>query len=96
MDKHKEILRYQNARLSQRQTAEVLGVSRNTVSKVIHAAKAIGLDWEKARSLTEQELEEKLFPKSQQETFQVMPDYEQLTQELRKSGVTKNYFWENI
>lgn len=94
MDKCKEILRYHHAQLSQRQTAEILGVSRNTVAKVLNASKVSGLEWENIRSLTERELEEKLFPKTKQEVFQIMPDYETLLGELTKRGVTRKLLWE--
>lgn len=94
MDKCKEILRYQQVKLSQRQTAEILGISRNTVAKVLNASKAAGLKWENIRLLTERELEEKLFPKNKQEGFQVMPNYEDLVAELAKPGVTRKLLWE--
>ena len=95
MDKYKEILRYQHAQLSQRQIATILGVSRNTVSKVINAAKATRTEWEDIRGLTEQEITSRLFPKqTKEEAFQSKPDYDELTKELRKPGVTKKLLWE--
>lgn len=94
MEKYKEILRYDKARLSQRQIADVLQVSRNTVSKTLVAAKAAGLVWDDVRELTELEVQERLFPHVPSEEFHFKPDYEQLCNELRKPGVTKKLLWE--
>lgn len=49
--------------------AEILGISRNTVAKVLNTSKAVGLKWENIRLLTERELEEKLFPKKTKKVF---------------------------
>lgn len=63
METYKQILRYQNAGLSQRETAKILSISRNTVAKVIHATIASDVDWEDIRESTEEEIKEILFPK---------------------------------
>lgn len=94
MEKYKEILRYHKANLAQRQIADLLKVSRNTVSKVIVAAKATSLGWDDVRELSEAELKNRLFPKPESEAFHQKPDYEQLETELRKPGVTKKLLWE--
>lgn len=94
MDKYKEILRYHKAQLSQRQIATTVGVSRNTVSKVITATKAAGKSWVDIKNLTEAEVSELLFPKTLAEEFQLKPDYEVLAKELVKPGVTKKLLWE--
>lgn len=52
MEKYKEILRYQKAGLSQRQTASVMGISRNTVAKVIQEASARQVTWEQVKTQT--------------------------------------------
>ena len=62
MSNYKQILRYENAGISQRDIAKLLAVSRNTVSKVVNARKAIPLDWNQVSQLNEAELKEKLFP----------------------------------
>lgn len=94
MEKYKEILRYQKAGLSQRQTASVMGVSRNTVSKVIREAKVRHVDWEQVKTKSESEIKALLFPQPEKMDFQLKPDYETLSQELRKPGVTKKLLWE--
>ena len=62
MEKYKDILRYHFVGLSQRQTADIVGVSRNTVSKVVNAAKVARVEWEGLALKTEQEIHELLFP----------------------------------
>lgn len=94
MDKYKEILRYHHAKLSQRQIASVMGISRNTVAKAINALTAAGIGWQEVKPLTEAELLTRIFPKVDEATFQVQPDFEDLTTELRKPGVTKKLLWE--
>lgn len=94
METYKQILRYQNAGLSQRETAKILSISRNTVAKVIHAAIASDVDWEDIRERTEEEIKEKLFPKVSEKEFYQQPDFEVLAIELRKPSVTKKLLWE--
>lgn len=94
MDKYKEILRYHHAQLSQRQIASVMGVSRNTVAKAINALTAAGISWSEVKPLTEAELLGQLFPKTNESTFQVKPDFGDLATELHKPGVTKKLLWE--
>ena len=93
-EKYKEIMRYHKANLSQRQIADVLKVSRNTVSKVLAAARAEDLIWDDVREMTELELTQRLFPKPVMEEFHFKPDFDSLSYELRKSGVTKKLLWE--
>lgn len=94
METYKQILRYQNAGLSQRETAKILSISRNTVAKVIHAAIASDVDWEDIRERTEEEIKEKLFPKVSEKEFYQQPDFEVRAIELRKPSVTKKLLWE--
>lgn len=94
MEKYKDILRYHFVGLSQRQTADIVGVSRNTVSKVINAAKVAQVEWDGLALKTEEEINELLFPKLTGQAFYVMPDFESLVPELRRKGVTKKLLWE--
>lgn len=88
MEKYKEILRYQKAGLSQRQTASVMGISRNTVAKVIQEASARQVTCAQVKTQTETEIKELLFLQTESTDFQRKPDFESLSQELRKPGVT--------
>lgn len=94
METYKQILRYQNAGLSQRETAKVMNISRNTVAKVIHGAIAADVHWEDIRECTEGEIKEKLFPSPSANAFYAQADFEALSLELKKPGVTKKLLWE--
>ena len=61
MKKYKEILRYHNAGLSQRQIAEILGVSRGTVVRAVDGFKALAIPREEVIKLNEKDLEDLLF-----------------------------------
>lgn len=89
--KYKEILRYFDNGFSQRQIADLTNVSRGTVIKTIDAFKALNIPWEEVRFLSDQELEEVLFRKSDtsSDSLYLEPDYESLSHELMKKGVTK-------
>lgn len=94
--KYKEILRYFNNGFSQRQIASLTNVSRGTVIKTIDAFKALNIPWKEVRLLNDEELSEVLFPKAnaQSNSLYLEPDYESLSHELMKKGVTKKLLWE--
>ena len=92
--KYKEILRYHSNGFSQRQIASLTGVSRGTVIKVIDAFKCANISWEEVRSFTDTELEERLFKKDKEPSIYLEPDYEALSRELNRKGVTKKLLWE--
>ena len=94
MKKYKEILRYHSNGFSQRQITSLTGVSRGTVIKVIDAFKCANVSWEEVRSLTDTELEERLFKKDKEPSIYLEPDYEALAKELNHKGVTKKLLWE--
>ena len=62
MSKEKQILQCYASGFSQRRTADTLGVSRNTVSAVIAAAKRQHISTQAAELMDEPELILKLFP----------------------------------
>lgn len=96
--KYKEILRYFNNGFSQRQIASLTNVSRGTVIKTIDAFKALNIPWKEVRLLNDEELSEVLFPKAnaQSNSLYLEPDYESLSHELMKKGVTKNFFGKSM
>ena len=82
--------------LSQREILKVTGISRPTISRVLTAFSAKGLKWEEVRELSEEELSIKLFEKTDGNAQPVYeyPDYEALSKELVKPGVTKKLLWQ--
>lgn len=69
----KDILRLDGSELSGRAVAAPLGVSRNSVSAVLAAAKREGFGREDARPLSDREVYDRLFPERAHEAT-VYPD----------------------
>ena len=94
MTKYREILRLLSLELSQRDIATSLGVSRNTVTKVRDRAKELSLTWPLDESLTDAELEQRMFPKDlSPKSTKRMPDFDYIRKELLKNGVNKKLLW---
>ncbi|MFY9411335.1 MAG: IS21 family transposase [Dethiobacteria bacterium] len=95
MHKIKEMIRLKDAGLSNRQIASSCAVSPSTVSEVIHRAEEMGLNWNAAEGLDEEELEKTLYPeRSQLKGTLPEPDVEYIHRELRRKGVTLALLWE--
>lgn len=93
MTQYREILRLYQHGISQRSIALTCKCSRNTVSAVLKRAKAASLQWP-LESKTDTELEALLFPEKQkQESTRRAPDYEKVSQELNRNGVTLKLLW---
>ena len=85
----KDILRLDGSGLSGRAIAASLGVSRNSVTAVLAAAKREGFGWEDARPLSDREVYDRLFPERAHEaTVYPDPDWERIHRELARDGVT--------
>ena len=93
MSKEKQILQLLADGYSQRRTADTLGVSRNTVSSVITAAKRHCITSRDASSMNEPDLILKLFPEKAYQPVQLRPDFEMIHKELLRSGVTLSLLW---
>ena len=77
------------AGLSGRRIAATQGVSRNSVSEVLAAAREAGIDWRKAEAMTDAEVYERLFPgRVLPEPVYPDPDWERVHRELARVGVT--------
>jgi len=91
---YREILRLQDLKHSQRSIALETQSSRNTVAAVLIAAKAAGISWPLDDDVTNQELQELLFPgKYALASPYTIPDYEWIHRELAKTGVTLTLLW---
>ena len=95
MTKYREILRLAALGFSMRNIALSCSVSRNTVSKVLAAAKEKSVAWPLDDSQTDKVLETLLFPKdkSKEGTDRPLPDYEYIRKELLRNGVSKKLLW---
>ena len=94
MKKYKEILRYYNLGFSQRDIAQILGISRSPVSRVEDTFDALNLTWDEIKGLSDKEIDELLFPKNESISFYFEPDFSEIIKELSTKGVTKKLLWE--
>ena len=83
------------ARLSLRECARVLGISKTTVGAIVSMARVAGVDWPVAQSLTDEELEARVYrPAVPRSSRHLEPDFAYINQELRRPGVTLQLLWE--
>ena len=99
MRKVKEVLRLKyDCGISEREIARSCQVSRSTVADYLMKAKAAGLGWPEVASLTEGQLNERLFPIQRPPTpvNRPEPDYKYIYDELRryrKFNLTLSQLW---
>jgi len=95
MRKLREILRLKyEVRLSDRQAAESCGISRRTISQYWDLAQKSGMDWSKARELTDTELEQELFQHRPATGKKIQPDWNYIYRELKRPHVTLQLLWQ--
>lgn len=96
MRKIKEVLRLHYAcALSNKRVAKSLGISPATVHEYLTRFKATKLSWPLGDTITEDELERRLFPTHAQRTGAIpQPDWAEVHQELKKKGVTLALLWQ--
>ena len=83
------------AGLSYAQIARAVGLGKGTVGKFILLARAAGVDWAVAQTLSDEELEARLYrPAVPRSSRQLEPDYAWIHQELKRPGVTLQLLWE--
>ena len=81
--------------LSTRQVAAALSISKTTVSEIALYARTAGIDWPAASTLSDDELQARLYPPPRPRSTQRRePDYAALHQELKRPGVTLQLLWE--
>ena len=91
MRKIKEVLRLHfDSGLSQRAISRCMGTSRTTIGGYLDRAEEAGLGWPLPEFLTDQELEQKLFPSalSFSSADCLVPDWPKIQEELQRKGVT--------
>ena len=90
-------LRYQCG-LSRRQVARSVKASRSTVADYLYRAERAGLGWPLPEDLTDQELEQRLFPPQATPlaSARPLPDFDYIYQELKahkKFNLTLDLLW---
>jgi hypothetical protein len=90
MRRIRETLRlHLQAGLSYGEVGRALKIANSSAGKYVSLARAAGVDWELAQTLTEDELESRLFrPAVPRSSHQLAPDFAHVHQELKRSGVT--------
>lgn len=97
MRKIREVLRLSwCARLSSSVVAQSCGMGRTTVREYLQRAERAGLCWSQAEEMTDEALEERLFPcvnlpEGQQRP---LPDWAEVHKQYRRKGVTLLLLWE--
>jgi transposase len=83
------------AGLSHSQTGRALGIPKATVGKFARLARAAGVDWAIAQTLSDAQLEARLYrPAVPRAARHLEPDYAHIHQELKRPGVTLQLLWE--
>ena len=83
------------ARLSFSEVGRSLKISKSAAAKYASMARAANVDWEIAQTLTDQELEARLYrPALPRSSHQLAPDFATVHQELKRAGVTLQLLWE--
>jgi transposase len=97
MRKIKDLLRLKfQQRLSHRQIAASLGISVGSVHEYLQRAHDAEVTWPQAETISESELEKRLFPSARllpQEDLP-LPDWASVKRELARKGVTLLLLWE--
>ena len=96
MRRIRETLRlHLQAGLSYNEVCGALKISKSVVGKYVLLARVAGVDWELAQTLSDEELEARLFraavPRS---SHHLSPDFALVHQELKRAGVTLMLLWE--
>jgi transposase len=91
------VLRLKAAGVSERQIAAAVGVVRSTVQLCLRRAKEAGIDWPLAETLSETELNERLYRREVPSVIRAarpMPDFVKIHAELARPGVTRWLLWQ--
>ncbi len=83
------------AGLSYNEVGRALKISKSVVGKYVSLARVAGVDWELAQSLSDEELEARVYrPALPRGSHQLAPDFGVVHQELKRPGVTLMLLWE--
>lgn len=93
MVNYREIIRLKCLDYSNSRIASSCGSSRNTVADVWQLATEKGLTWPLEDALTNQTLQQILYPDRKGMENRRLPDYEYIYNELAKPGVTLSLLW---
>jgi transposase len=92
--KIREILRLSHLGFSQRRISDSCGLARSTVGEYQARAKALGIDWDSAEELNDDELVLRFRPATEPIRHKHEPDYKQVHADSKRKGVTLFLLWE--
>ncbi len=96
MRKIREALRLRYVhQLTFEEIARSCGISRETVSEYMYRAQAQNLTWPVPDTIDDRQLEQLLFPQEKPYQRKALPDWEHVSRELTKKGVTLVLVWED-
>ena len=82
-------------KLSFSEVGRCLKISKSVAAKYVSMARAGGVDWTLAQTLSDEELEARLYrPPLPRSSHQLAPDFALVHQELKRAGVTLQLLWE--
>jgi transposase len=93
MTKYTEILRLKEQGLSQRQIAQSLRISRNTIKDFLSRLEASNLSLPLSENITDHDLWRMLYVDKRESQSYGIPDYDWMEKELRHKGVTLISLW---
>jgi transposase len=93
MTKYREILRLYSQGISNRNIAESLKCSRNTIKRVLERAAEEKINWPLPDNVSDRQLKQKIFGKPVKTLKRKIPDFEYIHQELARDGVTLSLLW---
>lgn len=85
-------LRYEN-KMPQREIARVCGIGNGTVAECLRRAQEAGLEWPLPADLTDEGLEQRLYPSISAASVLAKPDFASIHLELSRPGVTLQLLW---
>ena len=98
MFKLRDVLRMHfEAQMSQRQIARALSLSRAGVQSTIGRAETAGLTWPLPTTMTDADLQSRLYPRSSIAVGRprvALPDWQQVRSDLNNPNVTRRTLWE--
>ena len=94
MRKIRDVLRLNAEGLSNRKIAVSLGIGRTTIGDTVRRAQLAGLNWPLPSDLTDDALEQRLFPVVVKAKNPSLPDWAYIHRERRRPGVTLLLLWE--
>ncbi len=83
------------AKLSQREAAAAVGLSKSSVGEIASYARAAGLSWPEACTLDDDALRARVYPPpAPRSARHLEPNWAELHQELKRPGMTLQLLWE--